>query len=220
MHKNNTQKGILISFEGIDGSGKTTQINLLKRYLEEKGYEVLVTREPGGTRISEKIRSVILDPENTAMWEITEMLLYASARAQLVHEVIKPAIESGKIVICDRFIDSSLAYQGYGRQISLDDIIKVNNIALDGIMPSLTFFLDIPPEAALKRRLSSSQPDRIEQESLKFYNKVYEGYLSIVSAYPDRIKSINADRDAESIFQEIKKWTEILMDAHGNVGSK
>lgn len=220
MQKNNIQKGILISFEGIDGSGKTTQINLLKRYLEEKGYEVLVTREPGGTRISEKIRSVILDPENTAMWEITEMLLYASARAQLVHEVIKPAIESGKIVICDRFIDSSLAYQGYGRQISLDYIIKVNNIALDGIMPSLTFFLDIPPEAALKRRLSSSQPDRIEQESLKFYNKVYEGYLSIVSAYPDRIKLINADRDAESIFQEIKKWTEILMDAHGNVGSK
>ncbi|NSW89730.1 MAG: dTMP kinase [Firmicutes bacterium] len=205
------RKGIFISVEGTDGSGKSTQINLIRDYLEEKGYNVIVTREPGGTEISEKIRSIILDPQNTGMGEITEMLLYASSRAQLVYEVIKPALKSGKIVICDRFIDSSFAYQGYGRGINLDYIAKVNNIALHGIMPDLTFFFDLSPEAALKRRFASSGPDRIEQENIGFHMKVYEGYKILAASYPERIKTINAERGKDEIFKDVKEWLDKLL---------
>ena len=198
-------KGIFITVEGIDGSGKTTQINFIKDYLECKGYDVLITREPGGTEISEKIRSIILDPKNTKMGVITEMLLYASSRAQLVFEVIKPALDSGKIVVCDRFIDSSFAYQGYGRGINPDYITGVNNIALQGILPDLTILLDISPEAALKRRLASSGFDRIEQEDAEFHIKVYKGYKVLAESYPERIKAINAERNNGEIFDDIKK---------------
>lgn len=198
-------KGKFISIEGIDGSGKSTQIQLIKGYLECERYDVVMTREPGGTKISEKIRSIILDTENTEMGVITEMLLYASSRAQLVFEVIKPALDSGKIVICDRFIDSSFAYQGYGRGISPGYITSVNDIALQGILPDLTILLDISPEAALRRRLASSGPDRIEQGDLKFYRRVYEGYKALARSYPERIKTVDADRGRDEIFNDIKK---------------
>lgn len=204
-------KGIFISIEGTDGSGKTTQINLIKDYLSGKGQDVVITREPGGTEISEKIRSIILDPKNKEMCKITEMLLYASSRAQLVYELIKPEIKAGKVVICDRFIDSSIAYQGYGRGIKLDYITEVNNVALDGVMPDLTFFFDISPEAALKRRLASSGPDRIEQEDLDFHIKVYEGYKNLARLHSKRIKVINAEREVGEIFNDVKKWLDRLL---------
>jgi dTMP kinase len=205
------KNGIFISIEGTDGSGKTTQINLIKDYLKGKGQDVVITREPGGTGISEKIRSIILDPDNKEMCKTTEMLLYASSRAQLVHEVIMPALKKGKIVICDRFIDSSFAYQGYGRGIRLDYITEVNNIALDGVMPDLTFFFDLSPETALERRLASSGPDRIEQEDIDFHMKVYKGYKSLTQLYADRIKTINSERSVEEIFNDVKKWLDSLL---------
>ena len=198
------KKGIFITVEGTDGSGKTTQINLMKSYLEGKGYNVILTREPGGTSIGEKIRSIILDPQNKEMTEITEMLLCASARAQIITELIKPAIDQGKIVICDRFIDSSYAYQGYGRGIELDLITKINDVAICKIMPDITLWFNIPPDAALKRRLSSSLPDRMEREQLKFHKKVYNGYKALAAMYPERIKAIDAGRSIDEIFEMVK----------------
>jgi len=200
------KKGIFITVEGTDGSGKTTQINFIKKYMEEKGYSVVLTREPGGTRIGEKIRTIILDPENKEMDYITEMLLYASARAQIISELVKPAIDEGKVVICDRYVDSSYAYQGYGRGIDVDLITKINNIATRGMMPDITFWFDISPEAALKRRKTSSSPDRIEREKLDFYNRVYNGYSVLANMYPERIKRIDAARDIEQVSMDVKTW--------------
>jgi dTMP kinase len=135
-------KGLFISFEGPDGSGKTTQINMLREYIQKEGYDILLTREPGGTRISEQLRSIILNPDFTEMGINTEMLLYAASRAQLVEEVIRPALDQGKIVICDRFIDSTYAYQGYGRGISLEVLEIINKTAIDDLMPDITLFFE------------------------------------------------------------------------------
>lgn len=198
------KRGLFITTEGTDGSGKTTQIKLLESYLKDKGFEIVVTREPGGTSIGEKIRSIILDPGNAEMSYITEMMLYASARAQLVNELIKPSLAQGKVVICDRFIDSSYVYQGFGRNIDIEIIEKVNSIALDGILPDITLFFDIDPSIALERRIKSTGADRIEQEKMDFHNKVYEGYKKLVSKYPDRIKAIESNRSIEEIFLDVK----------------
>jgi len=197
------KRGLFITAEGTDGSGKTTQIKLLESYLKDRGFEV-VTREPGGTKIGEKIRSIILDPDNTKMSYITEMMLYASARAQLVSEFIKPSLEQGKVVICDRFVDSSYVYQGFGRNIDIELIEKVNSIALDGIMPDVTLFFDVDPSVALLRRIRSTGADRIEQETMDFHRKVYEGYKKLISKYPDRIKVIDSNRSIEEIFLDVK----------------
>ena len=188
------KRGLFITTEGTDGSGKTTQIKLLESYLKDKGFEIVVTREPGGTSIGEKIRSIILDPGNAEMSYITEMMLYASARAQLVNELIKPSLAQGKVVICDRFIDSSYVYQGFGRNIDIEIIEKVNSIALDGILPDITLFFDIDPSIALERRIKSTGADRIEQEKMDFDYKVYEGYKNLVSKYPACIKAIESNR--------------------------
>ena len=205
------KRGMFITVEGTDGSGKTTQINLMKSYLEGKGYDVIITREPGGTSIGEKIRSIILDPENKEMNEVTEVLLCASARAQIITELIKPAIDDRKIIICDRFIDSSYAYQGYGRGIELDLITKINNVAICGMMPDITFLFDISPDTALKRRLFSSLPDRIEREKLEFHKKVYSGYKALASLYPERIKTINAEKSIEEVFETVKICLEQIL---------
>ncbi|MDP4093025.1 MAG: dTMP kinase [Bacillota bacterium] len=205
------EKGGFITVEGTDGSGKTTQIAFMEKYLKEKGFEVVLTREPGSTKISEKIRSIILDPEHKEMGYISEMLLYAAARAQLVSEIIKPAVENGKMVICDRFVDSSYAYQGFGRGIDLKTIADVNRIALDGMVPDITFFMDLNPRIALGRRMAASQADRIEKEKMDFHMKVYEGYKKLVLLYPDRIKSIDANKDEQKVFNEIKTWLDELL---------
>jgi len=205
------RRGLFITVEGTDGSGKSTQIELIKEYMESKGFEVVLTREPGGTRISEKIREIILDVGNSEMSKITEMLLYASARAQLISEVIKPAVEVGKVVICDRFVDSSYVYQGFGRGIIFDIIENVNKAALDGLEPEITFFFDISPEFALARRIASTGADRIEQEKMDFHMRVYEGYKKLAIAYPERIKSIDSNRSVEDIFADVKNWLEKLL---------
>ncbi|WP_010681090.1 dTMP kinase [Acetivibrio cellulolyticus] len=200
------KRGLFITTEGTDGSGKTTQIKLIESYLKGKGFEVVVTREPGGTSIGEKIRSIILDTENSDMAYITEMMLYASARAQLVNELIKPSLSEGKVVICDRFIDSSYVYQGFGRNIDIELIERVNRIALDGIMPDVTLFFDIDPEVALERRIQSTGADRIEREAMDFHRKVYNGYKKLASMYPDRIKAIESNRNIEEIFSDVKAY--------------
>ena len=205
------KRGLFITTEGTDGSGKTTQIKLIESYLKEKGFEVVVTREPGGTVIGEKIRSIILDTENSDMSYITEMMLYASARAQLVNELIKPSLAVGKVVICDRFIDSSYVYQGFGRNIDIELIERVNNIALDGVRPDITLFFDIEPEVALRRRIQSTGADRIEQEAMDFHKKVYSGYKKLVSMYPDRIKTIESNRSIQEIFVDAKEQIDRIL---------
>jgi dTMP kinase len=206
------KKGLFITTEGTDGSGKTTQIKLLESYLKDKGFEVVVTREPGGTSIGEKIRSIILDPGNREMSYITEMMLYASARAQLVNELIRPSLAQGKVIICDRFIDSSYVYQGFGRNIDIELIEKVNSIALDGLMPDITLFFDIDPRVALARRIQSTGADRIEQETMDFHRKVYEGYKKLVSKYPDRIKAIESNRSIDEIFLDVKDSIDKILE--------
>ena len=196
-------KGYFITFEGGDGSGKSTQIALLRDWLEHAGYDVILTREPGGTRISEKIRELILDPDNQEMADMTEALLYAAARAQLVSQMIKPALAEGKVVICDRFVDSSIAYQAYGRGLG-DAVGVINSYAVDGCMPDLTILLRLDPEKG-SRRIADREHDRIEQAPDAFHRKVYEGYLALEKAYPERIFGIDASGTIDEIADEIRR---------------
>lgn len=196
-------RGLFITFEGPDGSGKSTQINLLKKHLESRGYDVLFTREPGGTPISEKIRKIILDPENKGMNSVCEALLYAASRAQLVHEVIKPALEGGKIVIADRFVDSSIVYQGYARGLGEDMIESINRYAVLGEEPDVTFLITLPPEEGIKRKNRGGKLDRLEQENILFHKKVLEGYNNIKGKY-SRIVSIDGTLGIDEIHHIIK----------------
>ena len=195
--------GLFITFEGGDGAGKSTQIDLLADHLRSRGCEVLLTREPGGTKISEKIRGVLLDPENREMAPVTEMMLYAAARAQLVAEVIKPALSEGKVVICERFLDSSLAYQSYGRDLG-DAVLEVNQYAIDGCMPDVTIYLRVDPQIG-RQRIQTRDQDRIESESERFHDRVHEGYEQLCLRYPDRITAIDAGGTIEEISQAIRE---------------
>ena len=201
--------GYFISFEGVDGSGKSTQISKLKEYLEASGYEVVLSREPGGTDIGEQIRSVILDPNNQGMTAVTEALLYAASRAQHVHDVIAPAVEAGKVVICDRFVDSSIAYQQYGRKLG-ECVRIINGYAIDGCMPDLTFLLKVKP-AVGGTRIGSREKDRIELEDKSFHEAVYQGYESLQEEFSERIVGIDAARSVDEIFAEIKEYMDRLL---------
>lgn len=203
-------RGFFITFEGGDGSGKSTQISILKESLIEKGYDVILTREPGGTDISEKIRELILDPENGEMEDITEAYLYAAARAQLVRQLIKPALEEGKVVICDRFVDSSIAYQGFGRGLG-DAVGVINTYAVDDCMPDLTILLKLDPERG-SSRIAGREHDRIEQASDEFHRKVYEGYLKLEEKYPDRILGVDASGTIQEIADEISRRVDEIME--------
>ncbi|NLG88401.1 MAG: dTMP kinase [Clostridiaceae bacterium] len=205
------RKGLFITFEGSDGSGKSTQLSLLKEYLMNKGIRIITLREPGGVAISEKIRGIILDNRNTEMDPVAEMLLYAASRAQLVSQLIKPSLEKGITVICDRYVDSSYVYQGLARGLGIDTVKIVNDIATGNIMPDITFFMDIDPELALKRRLNSSVPDRLENESIEFHRNVYNGYLKLIEMYPERIKRINGEIGIEAAFSLIKEYIDALL---------
>ena len=198
-----------ISFEGVDGSGKSTQISKLKEYLEAGGYEVVLSREPGGTDIGEQIRSVILDPNNQGMTAVTEALLYAASRAQHVHDVIAPAVEAGKVVICDRFVDSSIAYQQYGRKLG-ECVRIINGYAIDGCMPDLTFLLKVKPDVG-GTRIGSREKDRIELEDKSFHEAVYQGYESLQEEFSERIVGIDAARSVDEIFAEIKEYMDRLL---------
>lgn len=184
-------KGTFITFEGCEGAGKSTQIRLLSQYLAERGKECVVTREPGGSAISEAIRTVILDGKNTAMTDECEALLYAAARAQHLSDTVLPALEAGKTVLCDRYIFSSFAYQGYGRGLDMDFLRAVNSFALQGHMPDITLFLDIPPRSAFERKHGADRNDRIEQAGEAFHARVYQGYLRLAEEYPGQIVRVD-----------------------------
>ena len=201
---------MFITFEGIDQSGKSTQCQLLKEYLISKGYDVLMLREPGGTKISERIRDLVLDINSSGMVGLAEFFLYSAARAQLVEQTIKPALKSGKVVICDRFADSSTAYQGYARGLGASKVESINAVATDNIEPDLTFFIDISVETSLKRLMVAGKlKDRMESEGDEFFNKVREGFLQIATKYASdpngRFKVVNGEDDINTIEREIKK---------------
>jgi len=202
-------KGLFITFEGIDGCGKSTQLVLLKALFEERDISFREIREPGGTVIGEKIREILLDKKNTSMAPMAELLLFEAARAQICEEVIRPSLEDGITVICDRFFDSTSAYQGYAGNADPDVINFLNSNATSGLTPDVTFVLDIDPEAALRRRQSRGEEDRIELMGLEYQKKVRAGYLEISKLNPDRIVLLDASRSPEEIFGDIsdKIWT-------------
>lgn len=209
-------KGIFITMEGPDGAGKTTQIEMLKSYLESKGYDIIITREPGGTAISEAVRGIVLNKDYTEMAHMTELLLYASARAQLVAEVIKPALEAGKAVIADRFVDSSAVYQGIGRGLGIDTVYGVNEYALQGIMPDLTIMMDLDAEVGIARKKNQAELDRMESETIDFHKSVVAGYRELADRFPERIKKVDAtlpiDEIHDIIISYVKNSVEVLYD--------
>jgi len=197
--------GKFITFEGCEGAGKTRQIKLVKEYFEKNGIDYILTREPGGADISEKIRAVILDANNIGMTKVTEALLFSAARAQHIESVIKPALNEGKIVLCDRFIDSSYAYQAYANGLGFDYIKEINERAIDGVMPDATIFLNISPTDAFKRKGGADKDDRIEQNGLEFHEKVYSGYLALLEKFPDRFLSIDCSGSVLETHEKIIK---------------
>ena len=203
-------KGLFIVMEGPDGSGKTTQINLLKEYLEEAGYECLITRELGGTVIGEKVRQLILNPEHKEMSPVTEMLLYAASRAQLVHEVIGPALEEGKIVISDRFVDSSIVYQGIARKLGISTVSAVNAPGIGIYRPDGIFFIDLSEAEGLRRKKEQKNLDRMEQEGIDFHHMVSEGYRKVLSGRPEVMK-IDGGRSIDTIQKKIRNHVDELL---------
>jgi dTMP kinase len=202
---------LFITFEGPDGSGKSTQIKLLANYLEESKIPYILTREPGGTNISDQIRKVILDPKNEEMKNETEVLLYAASRAQHVREKIMPALEEGKVVLCDRFVDASIAYQGYGLGIPINKVKEVNMFATGGIKPNRTYLLDISPEDGRARmlerlqRLGDTSLDRIELKESSYHETVREGFHTLYEENKEHMVLVQANRAIETIFNEIKE---------------
>ena len=196
--------GSLITFEGIDGSGKSTQIQMLEHEFNKLGVEYKTFREPGGTELSEKIRAILLDKENIELISTAESLLFAAARAQLTAEQIKPAIEKGEFVICDRFTDSTIAYQGYGRGLDIKQLEEINYIATAGLTPDITFILDISPEAAAVR-MEAEASDRMEETGVDFFRRIRGGYRQIKEKNLNRYRLINGEQSPENVFNEIKE---------------
>ena len=203
-------KGLFIVMEGPDGSGKTTQINLLEQYLKEAGYECLITREPGGTVIGEEVRELILNPEYKEMSPVTEMLLYAASRAQLVHEVIGPALEAGRIVISDRFVDSSIVYQGIARNLGISTVAAVNAPGIGIYRPDGIFFIDLTEAEGIRRKKNQKKLDRMEQESIDFHHLVSEGYRKVLAERPEVIK-IDGGKDIDVIQKKIRNHVDELL---------
>lgn len=195
-------KGFFIVLEGPDGAGKTVIAESLTEKLIADGYDVVHTREPGGIEISESIRNIILDPKNTMMDAKTEALLYAASRRQHLVEKVFPAVEQGKIVICERFVDSSLAYQGFGRQLGMDEILNINLFAIDNTYPDLTIYLDIDEQEGLNRLKNREFKDRLDQESIEFHHRVKNGYQEVLKRFKDRIKIVDASQSIEEVFAD------------------
>jgi len=201
-------EGKLIVFEGIDGSGKTTQMQILGRKLENRGCPVLYSREPGGTRVGELIRGILLDPLYREMEPRTEALLYAAARAQHVAQLLQPALAAGKVILCDRFLDSSLSYQGFGQGLSLEFLDRINNLATGGLKPDLVLIFDLAPCLCLQRlRRQKEAPDRLEQEELAFHRRVREGYLVLARREPARYRVIDGRQAVERVHETV--WREV-----------
>lgn len=197
---------VFITFEGGEGTGKTTLIERLMVDLEMSGYKAIKTREPGGSKISEQIRNVILSVNNVEMDYMTEALLYAASRRQHLEEVIKPNLKKGNIVICDRYVDSSLAYQGYARGLGIEKVYKINDYAIDGFYPDLTIYIDVAPEIGLGRiKKNNRDMDRLDREQISFHEKVREGYLEVSKMFPDRIRVVDGNDTLDNIYKKIKK---------------
>ncbi|SNS45694.1 thymidylate kinase [Anaerovirgula multivorans] len=204
--------GLFISIEGLDGAGKSTQMAFMEKFFQQRGFEVLLTREPGGTIIGEKIRDIILDRQHQEMADTTEALLYAASRAQHVKELIVPALQEEKVVLCDRFVDSSIAYQGGARGLGQEAVKAINDFATQGLKPDLTIFFDISPETSLKR-IDSKKVDRLEQEKIDFHMTVYNTYLDLAKKDPSRMKVVKADRGITAISKDIEDLLLQLIDA-------
>lgn len=201
------QQGTFITFEGPEGAGKTTVIMELYKRLKDGGHNVMMTREPGGIRIAEKIREVILDNRHQEMDAKTEALLYAAARRQHLAEKVIPALAEGSIILCDRFVDSSLAYQGYARGLGVDEVLSINEFAIGEMMPDLTVFFDIDPEVGLARISNNDtrEQNRLDNESIQFHHKVYEGYQELILRYPNRIVTTDASLSEAEVTENVWK---------------
>ncbi|MGB8656800.1 MAG: dTMP kinase [Candidatus Zixiibacteriota bacterium] len=208
--------GFFITLEGIDFCGKTTQARLLSSYLERKGHEVLLLREPGGDRIAEKIRKVLLSEKNSGMTPLSELLLYEASRAQLTQKVILPALEAGKVVVCDRYFDSTLAYQGYGRGLDEGMIERLNKVSTFGLSPDLTLLLDIPLKTSLQRRKKGKRKtDRLESERIQFHRKIREGYLKIARTNQRRMKVIDGSGDVLQTWENVRTVVDSFLNKRG-----
>ncbi len=207
--------GLFISFEGNDGAGKSTQVEKLALHMRKKGFNVCTLRDPGGTEISEKIRRIILDNANYKMNHMTEALLYASSRCQLVHEKIMPALRAGQVVICDRFVDSSLVYQGIARGLGIETIKQINSFATGGLEPDITFFLHLDPAAGMKRKRVQGELDRMENEKNSFHNKVNQGFEEIMELYPMRIVRLEANEPVGRIAAQIAYCIDTYINERG-----
>jgi dTMP kinase len=208
---------LFITFEGVEGSGKTTQIQRLKKYLIQKGIPCKVTREPGGCPIGEKVRKILLNPDHREMVPLSELLLYEAARAQHVKEVIEPFLKKGGVVLCDRFSDATIAYQGYGRKIDLRWIERLNHFSSRGIKPDVTFLLDCPSDVGLKRALKRNRTlkqekeERFEKEKIQFHQRVRKGYLALAKKEPRRVKVIDTRQGEDNVFNKIRKTVDKLI---------
>jgi dTMP kinase len=213
---------LFITFEGVEGSGKTTQIRRLKRYLAQKGIACKVTREPGGCPIGEKVRKILLNPDHREMAPLSELLLYEASRVQHVKEVIKPLLKKGVIVLCDRFSDASIAYQGYGRKVDLNLVERLNRLSSQGIKPEVTFLLDCPSDVGLKRALKRNRSlkkekeERFEREKIQFHHRVRRGYLSLAKKEPHRVKVIDTRQGEEKVYQRIRQIVDGLIGFKGS----
>ena len=208
---------LFITFEGVEGSGKTTQIQRLKKYLDRKGIPCKVTREPGGCPIGEKVRKILLNPDHREMVPLSELLLYEAARAQHVKEVIEPFLKKRGVVLCDRFSDATIAYQGYGRKIDLRWIERLNHFSSRGIKPDVTFLLDCPSDVGLKRALKRNRTlkqekeERFEKEKIQFHQRVRKGYLALAKKEPRRVKVVDTRQGEDNVFNKIRKTVDKLI---------
>lgn len=198
-------RGKFITFEGCDGCGKSTQLKLLSEYLTENKIEHIFTREPGGGKISEQIREILLNGRNAEMTDECEALLYAASRAQHLRDKVEPALSAGKLVVCDRYVDSSFAYQAYARGLGVEFIEKINAFALEKYLPDCTIFFDLSPQEAFARKHGADENDRLEQLGVSFHDKVYAGYKTLAQKYPERIAVIDARRSPKEIAEEVIK---------------
>ncbi len=207
------KKGIFITFEGIDCCGKTTQVKKAAQYLQKKNIRCIITREPGGTPLAEKIREIILSPQNIEMRNSCELLLYLASRSQHVEEKIRPALLEGTVVLCDRFQEATFAYQGFGRGYSLNLLQQFNKFATGGLTPLITFVFDISVECAFERmHKMHKKADRVESDSVEFYRKIREGYLALASANPNRIKILQGEKTVDEVFDIIRNELDNLVE--------
>ncbi|HEY5600442.1 MAG TPA: dTMP kinase [Candidatus Manganitrophaceae bacterium] len=204
-------KGRFITFEGIEGSGKTTQLAILGHYLEAKGFQVIRTREPGGTKIGDAVRSLLLDAKNQEMDAKTELFLYLASRAQHIKEVILPALDAGKIVLCDRFTDATRVYQGYGRGLPMREVERIARFASEGLRPDLTFLLDVDVKKGLARLRGRPEINRLDREALQFHESVRRGYLTLAKKHPRRIQIIRTDAGVEEVSKKIREAIDVFL---------